>query len=396
MMEELWQDEACAGTAPLSVPLGVDPEGKVRMLDLAKAPHLLIGGSTGSGKSVFIQSVLATLMLRNTPDEVRLLLIDPKMVEFGSLAHTPHLLMPVVTDCREAQAALRCLVDEMERRYTLMAQAQVRNLEAYNATSAEHPDRERMPYVVVAIDELADLKLLCPDNDIENALIRLAQKARAAGIHLIVGTQRPTVSVITGALKANIPTRLAFRVMQQSDSRTILDMNGAECLCGRGDALFSAADGSHYRVQCGFISDDTVSDLAEDTRGRFEMRYNEAFMDKVSAEVAALIERESERTEDGEDDWISDGAAHDNGEAEDGELFWGALLYVAKTRKVATSFLQRRFAIGYAHAADIIDRMELLGYVSAAEGGNKPRKVLISLEDAIEVAALNGVEDDEE
>lgn len=376
MLEKLWENEKYRNaTEPLTVPVGIDVTGELHLLQLTKAPHMLIGGATGSGKSKFMEGVLLSLMRRHTPDELRLLLIDPKQVEYFSFANMPHLLMPVITDCREAVAALGCLVQEMERRYSLLSEVGARNIEAYNKAVQNSSAKEYLPYIVVAIDELADLKMACRNNDVEAFLCRLAQKARAAGIHVIVGTQRPTVNIITGTLKCNMPTRMAFRVSSQVDSRTILDQNGAECLVGKGDALFAPVGRTApVRVQCAFISDNDVERVVGEARSTYAIRYDEDFMSKVSAEVAAQINQESAAREQAE--------AESKGDSK----FAEALLLVANEKKVATSLLQRRLGIGYGRAVQLIDAMEELGYVTAPEG-NKPRNVLITPAEAVDLIA---------
>ena len=374
LLSELWEDEKYrAAAAPLTVPMGVDVLGETRVLDLARAPHLLVAGTTGSGKSMFINSVLVSLMRNNTPDEVRLLLIDPKMVEYTCFAGAPHLLMPVVTDWREAVAALNCMVAEMERRYDLMQNASVRNILQYNELASGDPARERMPYIVVAIDELLDLKMACPDNAAENAICRLAQKARAAGIHVIVGTQRTAVDVITGRIKASIGTRVAFRVVQQSDSRTVLDQCGAETLVGRGDALFvTLREDRPVRMQCPFISEGDVASIVSDLVGFYESHHDERFVENVRAETLRLIESEIEQADEAPDEEVEPG---------EDPKFMEALALVVSAQKAATSLLQRRLGIGYGRAAGIIDRMEELGYIEAPCGGNRPRKVLLTQEE---------------
>ncbi len=353
---------------PLEVPLGLDVGGDIIMCDLAKMPHLLVAGSTGSGKSVCINTILISLMYKTTPNDLRLILIDPKQVEFTSYNHIPHLYAPIVTDPARAVGVLACAVQEMERRYSLIKDVGVRNIEGYNEVTKNDPEREHLPYMVIVIDEFADLKMACSNNDVEAFTCRLAQKARAAGMHLIIGTQRPTVNVITGNLKNNIPSRIAFKVTQQTDSRTILDANGAEQLIGRGDMLYMTAGlPKPARMQGAFVSDEEVERVASFVRDHNDdVQYNQAFMDQIEAELARSANT-------GKDD---DPDSFDDGDDEDPK-FREAVALAIETQKVATSLLQRRLGVGYGRAAKIIDRMEALGYVSAPDG-NKPRKVLIT------------------
>ena len=377
-LEKLWEGEQYRTTAePLAVPLGVDVSGEVHWVSLTKAPHMLIAGSTGSGKSMFVNGVLTCLMRCHTPEELRLLLIDPKQVEYVAFSDAPHLLMPVVKDCRVALAALKCMVDEMERRYALMADVGVRNIEGYNDAVQGDPDRKALPYIVVAIDELADLKLACEGNDIEAFICRIAQKARAAGIHLLVCTQRSSVNVITGALKVNIPTRMAFRVISQVDSRTVLDRAGAECLLGKGDALY-APPGlmAAVRLQCAFISDADIENIVDRMKDTYAIGYDEDFMNKVSAEIEARIQQERTEREQ----------AEAQRKDENSKLI-DALRLVAREQKVATSFLQRRLGVGYSRALQLIEIMEQMGCVADDKGG-RARKVLITPDEAEDVIAV--------
>lgn len=370
MRTVLESEQYKSSTKPLEVPLGLDVGGAIQMCDLAKMPHLLVAGSTGSGKSVCINTILISLMFKTSPADLRLILIDPKQVEFTSYAHIPHLYAPIVTDPARAVGVLACAVQEMERRYSLIKDVGVRNIEGYNEAVKNDPEREHLPYMVIVIDEFADLKMACTNNDVETFTCRLAQKARAAGMHLIIGTQRPTVNVITGNLKNNIPSRIAFKVTQQTDSRTILDANGAEALIGRGDMLYMTAGlPKPNRVQGAFVSDDEVEAVADYIRDHNdEVQYNQAFMDQIEAEMARAAN--AGRKDDDGDDFDDDGDDED-------PKFREAVELAIETQKVATSLLQRRLGVGYGRAAKIIDRMEALGYVSAPEG-NKARKVLIT------------------
>lgn len=386
---DLWKNEKyAAATAPLTVPFGVDVSGDVYMMDLAKMPHLLIAGGFCSGKSVFVTGLLAGLIRRNSPETLRLLLIDPKQVELSSFAHVPHLLAPVITDLREGIAALKCVIDEMERRFVLMRDAGVFSIQSYNSKMESDPNGKQMPYLVVVVDELADLKMVLKDDRLlDRYLCRIAQKARAAGIHLILSTHRTAVDVITGILKANIHTRLAFRVNSPADSRTILDANGAEVLMGRGDALLSTpmAD-KPIRLHCPYIADDELQRLTAEARESFSVCYDGAFMDAVKAEIAEQLKRESE-----EDIFAPD--EEDFDEDEEDPKFREAVILAYETQKIAASLLQRRLGIGYGRASKIIDRMEALGYVSAADG-NRPRKVLVGGDVIREM--LNHTDGDEE
>ncbi len=356
-------------TEPLEVPLGLDVGGAVRMCNLAKMPHLLVAGTTGSGKSVCINTILLSLIYKTSPEDLRLILIDPKQIEFAPYEDVPHLYMPIVTDMQRAAGALACAVQEMERRFSLIKDVGVRNIEAYNEAVKNDPEREHLPYIVIVIDEFNDLKMSCNNNDPENFTVRIAQKARAAGIHLIIGTQRPSVDVITGKLKGNIPSRIAFMVKQQVDSRTILDVNGAEALTGRGDMLYmatNASDKNPVRIQGAFVSDGELERVISFVRKNNDpVRYNKAFMDQIEVEMAKSAKQDHKN-----DDF-------DLGDEEGGEdpKFVEAVELAVQTQKVATSLLQRRLGVGYGRAAKIIDRMEELGLVSPAEG-NKPRKLL--------------------
>ncbi len=356
---------------PLDVPLGLDVGGDVRMCNLAKMPHLLVAGTTGSGKSVCINSILVSLIYKTSPEDLRLILIDPKQIEFAPYEDVPHLYMPIVTDMQRASGALACAVQEMERRFSLIKDVGVRNIEAYNEAVRNDPDREHLPYIIIVIDEFADLKMSCNNNDPENFTCRIAQKARAAGIHLIIGTQRPSVDVITGKLKTNIPSRIAFMVKQQVDSRTILDANGAESLTGRGDMLYmptNSNDKQPVRIQGAFVSDGELERVISYVRrNNAPVQYNRAFMDQIELEMARAAKADRK----------GDDYDYANGEEEGGEdpKFVEAVELSIQAQKVATSLLQRRLGVGYGRAAKIIDRMEELGLVSPAEG-NKPRKIL--------------------
>lgn len=339
----------------LLIALGRDVTGEAMLSELNKMPHVLIAGATGSGKSVCVNGIITSIIMRAKPHEVKMMMIDPKMVELNVYNGIPHLLAPVVTDPRKAAQALKKVVSEMERRYELFSHTGTRNIEGYNThintwneeNEEKHP---RMPYIVVIVDELADLMMVA-SNDVEDAITRLAQMARAAGIHLIIATQRPSVDVITGIIKANIPSRIAFAVSSAIDSRTILDSGGAEKLLGRGDMLFLPAGASKpTRVQGAFVSDREV----------------EAVVDFVIQQQKAQYQEEMIPTE------IED--VHQNDETD--ELYDDAVQLVVEMQTASVSLLQRRFRVGYSRAARIVDQMEMRGVVGPPEG-SKPRQVLI-------------------
>jgi S-DNA-T family DNA segregation ATPase FtsK/SpoIIIE len=339
----------------LMISLGRDVTGKAILAELNKMPHVLVAGSTGSGKSVCINGIIVSILLRAKPHEVKMMMIDPKMVELNVYNGVPHLLAPVVTDPRKASQALKKVVSEMERRYELFSHTGTRNIEGYNdfidVWNAENEEKNpRMPYIVVIVDELADLMMVA-SNDVEDSITRLAQMARAAGIHLIIATQRPSVDVITGVIKANIPSRIAFAVSSATDSRTILDSGGAEKLLGRGDMLFLPAGVSKpVRIQGAFVSDSEV----------------EAVVDFVIEQQKAQYQEEMIPTE------IEEVSPHE----ETDEIYDDAVQLVTEMQTASVSLLQRRFRIGYSRAARIVDQMELRGVVGPYEG-SKPRQVLI-------------------
>ncbi|WP_225743620.1 DNA translocase FtsK [Marinilactibacillus sp. Marseille-P9653] len=342
----------------LEVPLGRDIAGNVAMADLAKMPHLLVAGATGSGKSVAINGIIISLLLKAKPNEVKLMMIDPKMVELNVYNGIPHLLTPVVTNPKKASQALHKVVQEMERRYELFAASGTRNMAGYNQfVKKKNEEMEEallpLPYIVVIVDELADLMMVA-SNDVEDSITRLAQMARAAGIHMILATQRPSVDVITGIIKANVPSRIAFAVSSGTDSRTILDGNGAEKLLGRGDMLFQPmGENKPNRVQGAFISDEEVEAIVHFVKEQQEANYVEEMIPKDEPIVS-------------------------QGEAED-ELYDEAVALVVDMQTASISLLQRRFRIGYNRAARIVDEMEDRGVVGQSEG-SKPREVLIQPE----------------
>lgn len=337
----------------LSIAFGRDISGQTIVGNLAKMPHLLVAGATGSGKSVCINGIITSILFKAKPDEVKFMMVDPKMVELNVYNGIPHLLTPVVTDPRRASLALKKIVVEMEKRYELFSKSGARNIEGYNQMMADQPEAV-LPYIVVIVDELADLMMVAA-SDVEDAIARLAQMARAAGIHLIIATQRPSVDVITGVIKANIPSRIAFGVSSQVDSRTILDMAGAEKLLGRGDMLYMPMGASKpIRVQGAFMSDQEVEAIVNYVRGQGQAEYDESLVPEVDEEV-----QETEEVQD--------------------ELFDQAVQIVLEAKQASVSLLQRRMRVGYTRAARLIDSMEARGIVGPYEG-SKPREVLMSID----------------
>ncbi|MEK5173062.1 DNA translocase FtsK [Heyndrickxia sp. FSL W8-0496] len=347
--------------SPLTAAMGLDISGNPIITDLRKMPHGLIAGATGSGKSVCINSILVSLLYKAKPSELKLLLIDPKMVELAPYNHIPHLVSPVITDVKAATAALKWAVEEMERRYELFAHTGVRDIKKYNEVAEQNRQfNQKLPYIVIVIDELADLMMMSPA-DVEEAICRIAQKARACGIHLIIATQRPSVDVITGLIKANVPTRIAFSVSSQVDSRTIIDVSGAEKLLGRGDMLFLENGSSKpARIQGTFVTDDEIDRIVAHVRNEEKPNY--------------LFEQ---------DELLKKAQIED----EEDEIFFEACEFVIEQGGASTSLLQRNFRIGYNRAARLIEMMEQQGIISEAKG-SKPRDVLISRDD-LEVAYGN-------
>ncbi|MEH7460550.1 DNA translocase FtsK, partial [Bacillus thuringiensis] len=337
--------------SPLTVALGLDISGTPIVTDIRKMPHGLIAGSTGSGKSVCINAILTSILYKAKPHEVKLMLIDPKMVELAPYNSVPHLVAPVITDVKAATAALKWAVDEMERRYELFAHAGARDLSRYNTImNGQEIPGETLPYIVIVIDELADLMMVAP-GDVEEAICRIAQKARACGIHLLVATQRPSVDVITGLIKSNIPTRIAFTVSSQVDSRTIIDIGGAEKLLGRGDMLFLENGTSKpVRVQGVYVSDEEIEKSVAHAKRQMKPNY-------LFQQEDLLAKTEQQESED--------------------ELFFEACQFVVEQGGASTSSVQRRFRIGYNRAARLIEEMEAQGIISEARG-TKPRDVLIT------------------
>ncbi|OPA77655.1 cell division protein FtsK [Paenibacillus selenitireducens] len=353
-MREVMETQIFSDSASkLSIAFGRDISGQTIVGNLARMPHLLVAGATGSGKSVCINGIITSILYKAKPDEVKFLMIDPKMVELNVYNGIPHLLAPVVTDPKRASLALKKIVVEMEKRYELFSKSGTRNIEGYNKLMDSNPAAV-LPFIVVIVDELADLMMVA-SNDVEDAICRLAQMARAAGIHLIIATQRPSVDVITGVIKANIPSRIAFGVSSQVDSRTILDMVGAEKLLGRGDMLFLPMGSSKpLRVQGAFLSDEEVESVVEYCRNQGQAVYNEDLVPEID-----------ETTDQPEE--IMD------------ELYDQAVQIVLEAKQASVSLLQRRMRVGYTRAARLIDSMEAHGVVGPYEG-SKPREVLISME----------------
>jgi S-DNA-T family DNA segregation ATPase FtsK/SpoIIIE len=386
MRELLEAEDWAAAKAELPVALGKDVSGKPLVSDLSKMPHLLIAGATGSGKSVCINSIIASVLYSKSPKDVKLIMVDPKVVELKIFNSLPHMLIPVVTEPKKVPAALKWLLGEMEQRYQIFAKANVRNIAGFNsrkrgsaapapaadaqasltgvdplADDIEIPDR--LPYIVAIIDELADLMMVAPA-EIETSIARLAQLARAAGIHLIIATQRPSVNVITGVIKANLPSRIAFQVASQVDSRTIMDTKGAETLIGRGDMLFSPPGTSKLvRAQGAFVSDEEVQQMVEFLKRNGPPQYAQS--------VQAQIDRAAKEDEDGDE-----GGGEDEDLGDDGELYQQAIDVLKSTKRASTSMLQRRLRIGYNRAARIMEIMEEKGIVGP-ENGSSPREILV-------------------
>ncbi len=367
----------------LAACLGADVSGKPVIFDIEKMPHLLVAGTTGSGKSVCINSIIMSILYHAKPEEVKLLLIDPKKVEFKVYRDIPHLCCRIISDPKKAAGALNSAVNEMEKRFELIEEVGVRNIAGYNEATKNDPDKPFMPRMVIIIDEFADLMMTARD-EVETAVVRIAQKARAAGIHLIIGTQRPSVDVITGLIKANIPSRIAFTVMSGVDSRTILDTVGAEKLCGRGDMLYAPVGAQKpQRVQGAFVSDEEVETVVEYVKSNnAHVRYDQEFEASIDNEAAKCG-----NAPDAAGPNIGGGGASSGDED---AKFWDAVELAIDSGKISTSLLQRRLEVGYGRAAKIIDRMEEMGFVSAPDG-NKPRKILVTREEFEERRSSEGL-----
>jgi S-DNA-T family DNA segregation ATPase FtsK/SpoIIIE len=391
-LREILESNVFRGSeATLPLALGKSISGEPVVTDLAQMPHLLVAGTTGSGKSVGVNAMVLSLLYKAEPDDCRLLMIDPKMLELSVYNGIPHLLCPVVTDPLQAVAALNWVVGEMEERYKRMAKLSVRNIDVFNnrlrnarkrgeglvrtvqtgfdpetgqaVFEREEIAYETMPYIVVVIDEFADL-MIAAGKDIEGAVQRLAQMARAAGIHLVMATQRPSVDVVTGTIKANFPTRISFKVASRIDSRTILGDQGAEQLLGQGDMLLATASGRLARVHGAFVSDEEVEEVAKALREQAEPRYVPALLDAIAGGTAKPQDVASEAGE---------------------ELYEKAVAIVLRDQKASTSYLQRRLSIGYNRAADLIERMEANGVVGPANGVGK-REILAGTASAVDAA----------
>ena len=360
MREVIESDNFKNASSKVSFTLGKTIDGESYVADISKMPHMLISGSTGSGKSVCINSIIMSILYKATPNEVKLILIDPKVVELGVYNGIPHLLIPVVTDPKKAAGALNWAVQEMVNRYNLFASKGVRDIKGYNELLRNEGEEGVLPQIVIVVDELADLMMVAP-NDVEDAICRLAQMARAAGMYLIIATQRPSVDVITGIIKANIPSRIAFTVSSQIDSRTILDMGGAEKLLGRGDMLFlPVGEAKPIRLQGAFVSDGEIESVVEIVKASTPAVYNENIIEKLAKADAPAP------TPDAEDDCD--------------ELLTDAIELAVNMGQISASMIQRKFRVGYARAGRIVDQMEDRGIVSESQG-SKPRKVLISKEE---------------
>ena len=346
--KEILDSKKFWNSGKLSVGLGMDIAGEVVVADLQKMPHLLIAGATGSGKSVCVNTLIMSILYKSFPNEVKFIMIDPKMVELSMYNGIPHLMSPVVTEAKKASGVLKLVVNEMEQRYKLFAEARVRDLAKYNAL----PEVEKLPFIVVIIDELADLMMIAPV-EVEDCICRLAQMARATGIHLVVATQRPSVDVITGLIKANIPSRIAFAVSSQIDSRTILDTAGAERLLGRGDMLFAPVGSMKpLRVQGALVYEKEIEAVIKHWKAQGEPEYQEQFINVPEAKERRMAE-------------------------ETDELFWDAVRVVVEYGQASASALQRRLRVGYTRAARLVDMMESKGMIGPYEG-SKPREVFIT------------------
>jgi S-DNA-T family DNA segregation ATPase FtsK/SpoIIIE len=348
----------------LAVGLGKDIMGKVRWVEINDTPHMLVAGSTGSGKSVCINCIIASILMRSRPEEVKLVLVDPKKVEFSMYNGVPHLLCPVVTNPKKASVALQNIVSEMERRYELFEHTKCKKISQYNEFCEKNPEYKKLPYIVVIIDELADLMLVAA-KEVEDSIMRITQMARAAGIHLIVATQRPSTDIITGVVKANIPTRISFAVSSSIDSRTILDMVGAEKLLGKGDMLFlPMGENQPTRIQGAFVSEDELQKIVDFTISQQKACYDESItMDNSSSS--------------GEDNY-NDGYISE--EEYDDPLYNEIVDFAIRSGKISASLIQRKYRLGYNRAARIVDLLEERGIIGP-QNGSKPREVLVKLED---------------
>ena len=350
----------------LAVGLGKDIMGKVKWCEINTTPHLLVAGSTGSGKSVCINCIIASILMRTKPDQVKLVLVDPKKVEFSMYDGVPHLLSPVVTDAKKASIALKNIVLEMERRYELLEHTKNKNIVGYNKFCETHPEYQKLPYIVVIIDELADLMLVAA-KEVEDSIMRITQMARAAGIHLIVATQRPSTDIITGVVKANIPSRISFAVSSQIDSRTILDMGGAEKLLGKGDMLFlPMGESIPMRVQGAYVSEEEIEKLVNYTISQQKAIYDESLTVDRSEGGSSSV------GSNGGDDYVS-------ADEYDDPIYNEVVDFAVQAGKISASLIQRKFRLGYNRAARIVDLLEERGIIGPPNG-SKPREVLVKLE----------------
>ena len=363
LREVLESEEFEDNKSKLTVALGKDVAGNIQLADIAKMPHVLIAGSTGSGKSVCINTIITSIIYNAKPSEVKMVMVDPKVVELSVYNGIPHLLIPVVTDPKKAAGALAWAVQEMDNRYNLFASKGVRDLKGYNKAIEKEEGMGKLPQIVIIVDELADLMMVAA-KDVEEAICRLAQKARAAGMHLVIATQRPSVDVITGLIKANVPSRIAFAVSSQVDSRTILDSVGAEKLLGKGDMLFFPAGAPKpVRVQGAFVSDEEVEKIVDFVKQNGTATYSEDILETIENNNKTEKELIQEQAEDDDTD----------------PFLMDAIEAVVEQKAASTSFIQRRFKVGYARAGRIIDQMEERGIISGYQG-SKPREVLITKE----------------
>ncbi len=362
LREVLDSKEFAQSKSKLTIALGKDVAGNIQLADIAKMPHVLIAGSTGSGKSVCINTIITSIIYHAKPSEVKFVMVDPKVVELSVYNGIPHLLIPVVTDPKKAAGALAWAVQEMDDRYNKFASKGVRDLQGYNKAIEKDNEIGKLPQIVIIIDELADLMMVAK-GDVEDAICRLAQKARAAGMHLVIATQRPSVDVITGLIKANVPSRIAFAVSSQVDSRTILDSIGAEKLLGKGDMLFFPSGAPKpSRVQGAFVSDDEVEKIVDFIKSNGTATYSEDILESIENSNKTDKEMAQEKEDDDTDPFLMD-----------------AIQTVVETGQASTSFIQRRFKVGYARAGRIIDQMEERGVISGYQG-SKPREVLMTLD----------------
>jgi S-DNA-T family DNA segregation ATPase FtsK/SpoIIIE len=377
LREVLDSPEMKANPSPLLVALGKDIAGSPVLCDLSKMPHLLIAGATGSGKSVCINSIVCSLLYRTTPEQVRLIMVDPKQVELSVYNTIPHLLVPVVSDPKKAAGALSWVVQEMLERYGKFSAQGVRNLAGYN--KANQGTDKVLPNIVVIIDEMADLMEVCR-KDVEESIRRLAALARAAGIYMVLATQRPSVDVITGVIKNNIPSRIAFAVSSGTDSRTIIDINGAEKLMGKGDMLYKPTGASPTRVQGCFVSDEEVNAIADFIGSRYQTDFDPNIVEHLES---TANERSADEITSRDDDPGAGG-----GEGSFQELLQQAIEMAVEDGQTSTSMLQRRLRVGYARAGRLIDEMEKRNIISQSEG-SKPRKTLITREQYAEMMQDN-------